>query len=113
VTGYFLFASGFEGFEAELPLWAFLASTTANRTAVGDARGEPMASSGLEVFDRAARAGAPGIRKIEGLIRDDGDNGPELRPFGCKVVGHGVEVGGAVYCCAHCAEHRHGVKDRA
>jgi hypothetical protein len=23
---------------------------------------------------------------------------------GCRVVGHGVEHGGSVYCCAHCAE---------
>ena len=23
---------------------------------------------------------------------------------GCKIVGHGVEAGGAIYCCAHCAK---------
>jgi hypothetical protein len=23
----------------------------------------------------------------------------------CKVVGHGVEKDGIVYCCAHCAKH--------
>lgn len=23
----------------------------------------------------------------------------------CKVLGHGVEAGGTVYCCGHCAEH--------
>ena len=22
---------------------------------------------------------------------------------GCRVVGHGVEAGGAIFCCAHCA----------
>jgi hypothetical protein len=22
---------------------------------------------------------------------------------GCKIIGHGVEEGGAIYCCAHCA----------
>ncbi|HZF55979.1 MAG TPA: hypothetical protein VE093_45505 [Polyangiaceae bacterium] len=22
---------------------------------------------------------------------------------GCKIVGHGVEAGGVMYCCAHCA----------
>jgi hypothetical protein len=34
---------------------------------------------------------------------------------GCRVIGHGVEQGGAVYCCVHCAEHKgvHGLKDRA
>ena len=23
----------------------------------------------------------------------------------CKIIGHGVEAGGAMYCCAHCAQH--------
>ncbi len=33
----------------------------------------------------------------------------------CKVVGHGVEKGGTVYCCANCAKHDGvaGLKDRA
>jgi hypothetical protein len=33
----------------------------------------------------------------------------------CKVVGHGVESGGTIYCCAHCASHSgaKGLKDRA
>ena len=34
---------------------------------------------------------------------------------GCKIVGHGVETAGTIYCCAHCA-HQAGVKgleDRA
>ena len=33
----------------------------------------------------------------------------------CKVVGHGVEVGGHMFCCAHCARHmtKADVKDRA
>jgi len=32
----------------------------------------------------------------------------------CKVVGHGVESGGKIYCCVHCAEESgaHGLKDR-
>ena len=32
----------------------------------------------------------------------------------CKVIGHGVEAGGTVYCCAHCAaESGHAeLKDR-
>ena len=37
---------------------------------------------------------------------------PVCAHCGCKIVGHGVEVGGAVYCCAHCADHKSGVKDR-
>ncbi|MGZ3453295.1 MAG: hypothetical protein ACXWUG_18480 [Polyangiales bacterium] len=33
----------------------------------------------------------------------------------CRVVGHGVEAGGTVYCCAHCAQHSgaRGIRDRA
>jgi hypothetical protein len=28
---------------------------------------------------------------------------PRCNHCGCPVLGHGVEAGGAVYCCAHCA----------
>ena len=40
---------------------------------------------------------------------------PECPHCGCKVVGHGVEKDGAVYCCVHCARHEGvtGLKDRA
>jgi len=33
----------------------------------------------------------------------------------CKIIGHGVQVGDSVYCCAHCAQQAEaqGVKDRA
>lgn len=33
----------------------------------------------------------------------------------CRVIGHGVESGGTVFCCAHCAEHSgaSGLRDRA
>ena len=33
----------------------------------------------------------------------------------CKVIGHGVETAGKVYCCANCAKHDGvaGLKDRA
>ncbi len=31
----------------------------------------------------------------------------------CKIIGHGVEVGGKLYCCAHRARHEGGLKDRA
>jgi hypothetical protein len=32
----------------------------------------------------------------------------------CKVIGHGVEAGGKIYCCVHCAKESgaHGLKDR-
>ncbi len=32
----------------------------------------------------------------------------------CKVVGHGVEEGGTIYCCAHCAKQSGvvGLEDR-
>jgi nitrite reductase/ring-hydroxylating ferredoxin subunit len=40
---------------------------------------------------------------------------PECAHCHCRVVGHGVEVGDQIFCCAHCAEHSgaSGVKDRA
>ncbi|MGQ1796264.1 hypothetical protein ACT4S5_03880 [Kocuria oceani] len=30
---------------------------------------------------------------------------PTCAHCGCRILGHGVEAGGTVYCCAHCAEH--------
>lgn len=40
---------------------------------------------------------------------------PTCSHCGCRVVGHGVQVGSQVYCCASCARHAgdEGVKDRA
>ncbi|HEX9941179.1 MAG TPA: hypothetical protein VGG03_04125 [Thermoanaerobaculia bacterium] len=29
---------------------------------------------------------------------------PRCAHCGCRIVGHGVEATGAIYCCAHCAE---------
>jgi Rieske Fe-S protein len=29
---------------------------------------------------------------------------PICQHCGCKVIGHGVEVDGRFYCCAHCAK---------
>jgi hypothetical protein len=33
----------------------------------------------------------------------------------CHILGHGVEAGGKIYCCAHCARRsgEHGISDRA
>ena len=28
---------------------------------------------------------------------------PTCEHCDCRILGHGVEAGGAVYCCAHCA----------
>jgi hypothetical protein len=28
---------------------------------------------------------------------------PECEHCGCKIIGHGVNVEGSFYCCAHCA----------
>jgi hypothetical protein len=28
---------------------------------------------------------------------------PECEHCGCRIVGHGVNVEGSLYCCAHCA----------
>lgn len=29
---------------------------------------------------------------------------PTCKHCGCRVVGHGVETGGVIYCSAHCAD---------
>jgi len=40
---------------------------------------------------------------------------PHCTRCGCRVVGHGVEAGDMIFCCAHCAAQAgvRGVKDRA
>ena len=40
---------------------------------------------------------------------------PTCAHCGVRVVGHGVEEGGRVFCCAHCAKHEgaSAVRDRA
>jgi hypothetical protein len=32
----------------------------------------------------------------------------------CKIIGHGIEAGGSMFCCAHCAERSgvQGARDR-
>lgn len=39
---------------------------------------------------------------------------PQCARCGCRILGHGVESGTALYCCAHCARHEgaEGVADR-
>jgi len=39
---------------------------------------------------------------------------PNCGHCGCKIVGHGMESNGTIYCCAHCASQAgvEGVKDR-
>jgi nitrite reductase/ring-hydroxylating ferredoxin subunit len=40
---------------------------------------------------------------------------PTCPHCGCRVIGHGVESGDAIFCCAHCAaqEGAEGLTDRA
>ena len=40
---------------------------------------------------------------------------PTCGQCGCRVIGHGVEQGGTVFCCVSCAQHAGvaGLKDRA
>lgn len=40
---------------------------------------------------------------------------PSCDHCGCRIVGHGVEANGSMFCCAHCAsaEGVKGVADRA
>ncbi|MFI7495739.1 hypothetical protein ACH9D2_13620 [Kocuria sp. M4R2S49] len=39
---------------------------------------------------------------------------PTCAHCGCRILGHGVEAGETVYCCAHCAQHSgaEGLTDR-
>lgn len=39
---------------------------------------------------------------------------PRCEHCRCRVIGHGVEANGSIYCCAHCAQHsgEHGLRDR-
>lgn len=39
---------------------------------------------------------------------------PRCDHCGCAVIGHGVEAGGRIWCCAHCARHAgvRGIDDR-
>lgn len=40
---------------------------------------------------------------------------PTCAHCGCRILGHGVEAGEQIFCCASCARHvgEHGVADRA
>jgi hypothetical protein len=40
---------------------------------------------------------------------------PRCEHCGCRIIGHGVEAGMHVFCCARCAEHvgQEGLRDRA
>jgi hypothetical protein len=31
---------------------------------------------------------------------------PTCDHCGCRVIGHGVEAGGNIFCCAHCAQEK-------
>ena len=31
---------------------------------------------------------------------------PTCGHCGCRVIGHGVEADGSIYCCAHCAQEQ-------
>jgi hypothetical protein len=39
---------------------------------------------------------------------------PACAHCGCRIVGHGVEANGSMYCCASCAKHEkvRGLRDR-
>jgi hypothetical protein len=40
---------------------------------------------------------------------------PTCAHCGCRIIGHGLEAGGQIFCCAHCARKQgvEGVTDRA
>jgi phage terminase large subunit GpA-like protein len=31
---------------------------------------------------------------------------PTCAHCGCRIIGHGVEANGSIYCCAHCASQK-------
>ena len=39
---------------------------------------------------------------------------PQCAHCDCRIIGHGVEANGTIYCCAHCATHsgESGLRDR-
>ena len=39
---------------------------------------------------------------------------PKCAHCDCRIIGHGVEAGSAMFCCVHCAERSgvHGLRDR-
>jgi hypothetical protein len=39
---------------------------------------------------------------------------PACEHCSCRIIGHGIEAGGAMFCCAHCAEAEgvEGARDR-
>jgi hypothetical protein len=39
---------------------------------------------------------------------------PTCEHCGCKIIGHGIEAGDRMFCCAHCAERSgvEGARDR-
>lgn len=39
---------------------------------------------------------------------------PTCAHCACRIIGHGVEARGTIYCCAHCAKHEgvRGISDR-
>jgi len=40
---------------------------------------------------------------------------PQCAHCGCRIIGHGIEADGSMFCCAHCARNAggEGVADRA
>jgi len=51
----------------------------------------PLGSGTFDAFECAIHALAPACAHCR-----------------CKVIGHGVEADGAIYCCDHCARHAGG-----
>jgi Rieske Fe-S protein len=54
-------------------------------------------------------AGAGGTRVFDSFECAINALAPTCAHCGCKVIGHGVEANGTMYCCAHCAR-KSGVK---
>ncbi|MEO7794087.1 MAG: hypothetical protein ABIV06_04880 [Thermoanaerobaculia bacterium] len=67
---------------------------------------EPCSSCG-NVYDKAFEISIAGERYVfdsfECAIHL---LAPVCADCGCRVIGHGVEADGIIYCCAHCAEQK-------
>jgi Rieske Fe-S protein len=57
-------------------------------------------------YDKAFKITANGkTRTFDSFERAIHAMAPTCDHCGCRIIGHGVEANGAMYCCAHCAKH--------
>ncbi|HTM02243.1 MAG TPA: hypothetical protein VL173_01970 [Vicinamibacterales bacterium] len=59
--------------------------------------------------------GAAGVHTFDSFECAIHKLAPQCAHCGCRIMGHGVETAGRMFCCANCARHAgaSGVADRA